>query len=75
MKDNVLYKPLEIIMYHCGMQYWMTRKIRTHSSQKKKKNKKPMGHILIQSFLLCSNLPPGEYILLYKLLLIRKHTF
>ena len=34
-----------------------------------------MGHILIQSFLLCSNLSPGEYILLYKLLLIRKHTF
>ena len=50
------------------MQDWMTRKVRTHSSQKKKG---PYS----DSFLLCSNLPPGEYILLYKLLLIRKNTF
>ena len=70
MKHNVWHKPLEIIMYHCGIQDWMTRKVRTHSSQKIKN----MGQTLIQSFLLCSNLPPGEYILLYKLLLIRKHT-
>lgn len=71
MKHNVWHKPLEIIMYHCGMQDWMTRKVRTHSSQKKKKG----GGAYSDSFLLCSNLPPGEYILLYKLLLIRKNTF
>lgn len=71
MKYNVWHKPLEIIMNHCGIRDWMTRKVRTHSPPKKTS----MDHILIQSFLLCYNLPPGEYILLYKLLLIRKHTF
>ena len=70
MKHNVWHKPLEIIMYHCGMQDWMTRKVRTHSSQKKKRR-----GAYSDSFLLCSHLPPGEYILLYKLLIIRKKTF
>lgn len=30
---------------------------------------------MIESFLLCYNLPPGEYILLYKLFLTGKYTF
>ena len=35
MKHNVWHKPLEIIMNPCGMQDWMTRKVRTHSPPEK----------------------------------------